>query len=292
MKAEIAQFKANHLRLSQHKRLSTGQALEPPKWTAWPQDVNSDETFRKLVSEAYKLWREQWGADVGFLLKTGRSATRADSFGRLVNQLRTAHQHATDDTAIQALEQWLRHVCGSHAPATPQDWTKCGSELMNLLTSAVDELADVAAWVTRNPSASTNWHQRAGESVHATVVLVADDLGLRFTDRGIGYHKRQVDSRWRNKHIRPGQDPSSVLMSLVEQQLISRVDDLPCSYQEVLEELNLFGSPSALSALQLAHAIATISRTQGEDFIKLVVTTWTALQPPPPLPRSRARYRG
>jgi len=159
---------------------------------------------------------------------------------------------------------------------------------MSLLSSAVDELADVAAWVTRDTRARTDWQRRAAESVHAIVGLVAADLGLRFTDRDFDYHKRQVDGRWRNQFVRPGQDPRSVLMSLVEQQLISRVDVLPCNYQEVLEELNVVGSASAVPALQLAHAIATISRTRGEDFVKLVVTTWTSLQPPPSSSTSRA----
>jgi len=285
MQAEIAQFEANQLRLSEHKRLSTGQTLEPSDRMAWPEAVDSDETFRKLVSEAYKLWREQWGEDVGFLLNRGRPATRARSFDQLLNQLRTAHQHATDDTAIQALKQWLRQVCGGHAPATPQDWTKCGNELMSLLSGAVDELADVAAWVKRNTSARMDWHRRAAESVRAIVGLVAADLGLQHNDRTFDYHKRQVDGRWRKKIVKPGQDPRSVLMSLVEQQLISRVGNLPCSYQDVLEELNVVGSSSAVPALQLAHAIATISRTQGEDFMKLIVTTWTALQPPGRTPR-------
>ncbi len=288
MTGEIAQFEASYRRLSQHKLLSTGQILEPPNWTAWPQGVNSDETFRKLVSEVYKLWREQWGVDVGYLLKTRCPATCAHSFDRLLNQLRTAHQHATNDTAIQALG-WLRQVCDGRAPATPQDWTKCGNELTSLLSSAVDELADRAAEVTRNKSARMDWHRRAAESVYATVGMVAADLGLQFSDRDFNYHKRQVDGRWRNKFVGPGQDPHSVLMSLVEQQLTSRVGDLPCSYQEVLDELNVVGSSSAVPALQLAHAIATISRTRGEDFMKLVVTTWTALQPPPPPSRSRAR---
>lgn len=107
MQAEIAQFEASQLRLSTHKQLSTGQRLEPPDRMAWPQAVDSDETFRKLVSETYKLRREQWGEDIGFLQNKGRPVTRARSFGRLRNQLRTAHQHAIDDTAIQALEQCL-----------------------------------------------------------------------------------------------------------------------------------------------------------------------------------------
>lgn len=134
-----------------------------------------------------------------------------------------------------------------------------------------------------------DWHRRAAESVAAIVGLVAADLGLQYNDQTFHYHKRQVDGRWRNKIVRPGQTPRFVLMSLVEQQLISRVGDLPCSYQDVLEELNVVGSSSAVPGLQLAHAIATISRTQDEDFMKLVVTTWTALQPPPPPSRLRAR---
>ena len=121
--------------------------------------------------------------------------------------------------------------------------------------------------------------------MRAIVGLVAADLGLQHNDRTFDYHKRQVDGRWRKKIVKPGQDPRSVLMSLVEQQLISRVGNLPCSYQDVLEELNVVGSSSAVPALQLAHAIATISRTQGEDFMKLIVTTWTALQPPGRTPR-------
>jgi len=120
VKAEIEQFKANYLRFSQHKKLGTGQALEPPHWPAWPQGVNSDETFRKLVSEAYKLWREQWGTDIGFLLKKGRQSRQAYNFGRLLNELRTAHQHASKQSRppSSGLDKF--------AVATPQPHHKTG----------------------------------------------------------------------------------------------------------------------------------------------------------------------
>lgn len=272
-------LEANWRRLSQFKRLSTSQDFDEPDWAIIGAPVHSDQDFRRLVSELYMVWRERWGSDVTFLTSKGRSVTRVRSFGILVNTFRTAHQHSTNTAAVGDLEKWLRNACKGDLPIHSSDWETCRRELAALFNVALADLADAAALVYRSPALRADWNSRAAQSVDAILDLVIADLGLSFRERDHQYHRRQIEGRWRTRSPRPGEDQRLALTAMVEQQLIARVEDLPCEYLEVLDKLEVIGSPAAVPALQLAHAISTISRRRGSDFLECVAATWNALQP-------------
>ena len=104
-------------------------------------------------------------------------------------------------------------------------------------------------------------------------------LSLRLSQRQRQKYVLQVANRWKNYRLRPGQDAADVLASFAEQALIARVDPLPCSYQDILEELGMLGSPDAVSALHLAHAVAEITSASGDAYLKRLKETWAFLRP-------------
>jgi hypothetical protein len=277
---EIARFEVEHERLSLHKRGCTGEPLEPLPQTALPASVDSNAAFQALVTQVWVHWHEKWGGDVGFLLGTaGQAAPRARSFGQTLKRIRTAHQHATDEHAVRARDEWLHQACGTQRPSGPDDWATCARELIVHLIDAVTELADVAMTVQQREDKRRAWQQRTAESVRAAVVRVATDLGLQLSEGTIDYHKRQVEGRWRGYRVPQGRDARSELDSLAERSLMAQSPRLPCDHLEILHELEVIGSPSAFAGIQLAHAVAAISRTRGDAFLKLVVATWNSVQP-------------
>lgn len=277
---EIEQLQATIDDLSLNKRICTGQPFDTLDTTNLPRVVDSEEGFRALVSEFYKLWHEKWRIDVGFLLTSGKSAAgQAKHFGWVLKQIRTAHQHSTDRGAVRALMDWQYQTCGKYVLSAPEEWAKCASELIVQLRGAVSDLTTIADGLRHHESDRLAWQTRVNESVGSAVIRVATDLGLRLTPRNIDYHKRQVEGRWQMHKVPAGTDARLALDSLVERQLLSLADELPCSYLDILQELNVVGSRRALAAIQLAHAVAAISRTRGEAFLKLVATTWSTLQP-------------
>ncbi len=123
------------------------------------------------------------------------------------------------------------------------------------------------------------WQAKVSETPEAAVTRVADDLGLRLSQWQRQNHARQVAGWWKNYRLRPGEDATDVLASLAEEALVSRVEPLPCSYQDVLAELGMLGSPDAVSALHLAHAVAEITSASGEAYLKRLKEEWAFLRP-------------
>ncbi|MEV4049674.1 hypothetical protein AB0J55_00670 [Amycolatopsis sp. NPDC049688] len=283
MRDEITRFEAEQERLSLHKLLCTGEPLSALPREVLSEAVHSLAAFKALVSQLYVLWKEEWGRDVGFLMGIARQATpRAQSFGQTLTRIRTAHQHSPAKQDVLALASWYSSACGTQSPSGPDEWTTCAKELIVELTDAVSELADAAMTVQQRDRDRRAWQERVAESVRSAVVRVATDLGLRLSESQIDYHKRQVDGRWRNWQVPSGRDARSELDSLVERSLMAQSPRLPCDHLEVLRELEVIGSPSAFAGIQLAHAVATVSRTRGAAFLKLVVATWSSVQPTGP----------
>jgi hypothetical protein len=285
---EIARFEAEHERLSQHKRLCTGEPLEPLPRAVLPNTVDSLAAFKELVSQVYMHWHEKWGGDVGFLLGTARQAApQARSFWTTLKEIRTAHQHSTNEQAVRALNEWHHQACGTRSPRVPDEWATCAKALIVQLIDAVTELADAAMTVQQREDDRRAWQQRTAESVRSAVIRVAADLGLRLSEGQIDYHKRQVEGRWRGYHVSQGRNARSELDSLVERSLMAQSPRLPCDHLEILQELEVIGSLSAFAGIQLAHAVAAISRTRGDAFLKLVAATWASVQPTEPEPANR-----
>jgi hypothetical protein len=108
---------------------------------------------------------------------------------------------------------------------------------------------------------------------------VADDLGMSLSPVQLSYHVREVERRWKRYRPRHSETPARALASLAERSLVSSMDALPCDHQQILDELGVLGTADAIAVLHLAHAVAEISGTSGETYLKLVESIWTALQP-------------
>jgi hypothetical protein len=279
MRSEVQEFKQLCITLSQHRRMCTGEALDTSFIESWPGHVRSSADFGMLVSAAYKLWRENWKLDIGFLLGPRSAGGPGWHFDQLIYQLRTAIQHADNQRAKTQWDDWTRDACEGHPPATESDWGACGRALMVVLNAALALLCRTAAAGKRQETFRRAWLAKVGESVAAIVNSVAEDLGMYLNQGTRGYHVRDVERRWRGYRLRGGEAPAEALASLAEQSLISQIERLPCNYLRILDELRVLGTANAIAALHLAHAVAEISRTSGETYMKLVKSTWITLQP-------------
>jgi len=102
-----------------------------------------------------------------------------------------------------------------------------------------------------------------------------DSYGSAWRRRWDGrrYHTREYLTAGR-----PGENAADVLASFAEEALVSRMEPLPCNYQDVLAELGVLGSPEAVSALHLAHAVAEITSASGDAYLKRLKEAWTLLR--------------
>jgi hypothetical protein len=275
MRSENVEFKRLCITLAQHRQISVGEPLDISFLASWPSGVQSSADFARLVSAAYQMWRENWKLDIGFLLGHRRDGAARD-FDDLINQLRTSQQHADNSAAKTRFALWTRDACGGRDPVTADDWLACGTALMTVLNAGVGVLCQTAAG--QGPSFRSAWQEKVGESPEAAVLRVAADLGLQLSQQQHQYHARQVAGRWRNYHLRSGEVATDVLASFAEQTLVSRVESLPCGYQEVLAELEVLGSRDAVYTLHLAHAVAEITGASGEAYIKRLKEVWTLLR--------------
>jgi hypothetical protein len=272
---EIAEFRELCSILSQHRRMSVGAPLDTAFLGSWPADVQTSADFAGLVSAAYQMWRENWKLDIGFLLSQRRNDAVRD-FDQLIYHLRTSQQHAGNTDAIGRFTLWTREACAGRDPVTPDDWLSCGTALMAALNAGVRVLCQTAA--RGDKSFRSAWHAKVSETPEAAVTRVADDLGLQLLPWHRQNHARQVAGRWKNYRLRPDESASDALASLAEDALVSRVEPLPCSYQDVLAELGMLGSPDAIYALHLAHAVAEITSASGEVYFKRLKEAWSLLR--------------
>jgi hypothetical protein len=278
MRNELERFKRSCLILSQHRRLCTGEELHIPASDAWPAHVRSEGDLDHLVSAAYKLWREKWKLDIGFLLSDRRTARAAWDFDDLIYNLRTARQHTDNAGASARWGAWTRDSSGGHAPVSQDDWAACGKALMASLNNAIEALYKLAAAGRSKEAFRRGWQAKVSESVAAIVARVAADLDLHLHPKRRDYYVREVERLWNRYQLRAGEVAADVLASFAERTLVSEVGTLPCDYQLILDELNVLATPDAVAVLRLAHSVAEVSGTRGEAFLKLVSSTWVALR--------------
>lgn len=274
MHAGTTEFRGLCGTLSQRRRISVGEPLDTSFLASWPTDVQTSAEFDGLVSVAYQMWRESWKLDIGFLLGYRRDGAARD-FDLLIYQLRTAKQHLDNSEALARFSEWTRDACAGHDPTTAEDWLSCGTALMTTLNAGVRVLCQTAA--RGDNSFRSAWHAKVSETPEAAITRVADDLGLRLSQWQRQNHARQVAGRSKNYRLRPGENAGDVLASLAEEALVSRVDPLPRSYEDVLAELGVLGSPEAISALHLAHAVAEITNATGDAYLKRLKEAWALL---------------
>lgn len=279
MDGEVQEFERLCQVLSEERRICTGNPLDLTHIDSWPRPMRTEAEFVALVTAAYKLWRETWKLDVGFLFSQRRTDGAARDFDALIYQLRTAQQHADNSEATTRWQRWTRDAAGGQAPTTDIEWRACGRALMAALNTAIDCLHKIAADGRCHASFRHAWQAKVAESVEAVVTRVAADLGMELNPGQRGHHVRDVERRWGRYRLRHNETATDALASFAERSLVSGMEPLPCDYQRILEELHVLGSGDAVAVLHLAHAIAEISNTTGETYVKLVESTWAALRP-------------
>jgi hypothetical protein len=277
MQNDIDDFKNRCLVLSVHRSTCVGEALNLDFLESWPADVRSGADFTLLVSAAYQMWREGWKLDIGFLLG-GLRDTAAHDCDQLIYALRTWAQHTDNRSAEEISQRWLRLACEGRDPAGADDWHRCGAQLMKALNAGMEMLNQTAANVRCDPARVADWQAKVGESPEAAITKVAADLGLRLNPRQRQEHARRIASQWKYYTLRPGEVAGNALAILAERVLVARIEALPCDYLDVLDELRVLGSGDAIPALHLAHAVAEITGTAGEEFLKRLTTTWVSLR--------------
>ncbi|MFM9550820.1 hypothetical protein ACKI19_00695 [Streptomyces caniscabiei] len=278
MNSELDEFEKRCRILSQHKSLCTGESLVVPPRTQWPDAVRDEASFSAVVSGVYKLWRENWKLDVGFLLRARGDSTVAREFDQLIYELRTADQHTDNAAATARRAEWTKSACGGHTPASSDDWAACGRALVVGLNAAVASLTSLAAANRTQPTFQHAWQAKYSESVQSVVTQVAADLNLNLPRASRQHHEGQVERRWSKYTLRPGETAAQVIASFAESSLVSSLGRLPCDYVEILEELQVLGTKDAVAALRLAHSVAEISLAKGDAYLKLVTSTWTTLR--------------
>jgi hypothetical protein len=278
MHDEIAEFRRLCTVLAQHRRISVGEPLDTSFLDSWPAEAEDRADFAALVSAAYQLWREDWKPDISFLLGylTGGAA---HDFDQLIYQLRTALQHRDNAGAVARFAAWTRAASGGRDPQTGDDWLGCAAALMTALNEALAQLCQTAAR-GREPAFRSAWQAKVSESPESAVVRVADDLGLWLNPGQRGYHTRQVAREYDRRRLRPGDSATAVLDSYAEQSLVSRMSPLPLSYLDILTELGMLGTPDAVAVLHLAHAVAELTGTNGDVYLKRLTEVWVLLCPP------------
>ncbi|MGC5036497.1 hypothetical protein ACPXCS_02865 [Streptomyces sp. DT190] len=278
MLSEVLEFRRACRDLSDWRRICAGEALLPPDEQSWPNAVRTEAEFDALVSAAYKLWRESWKLDIGFLLAQRGNDRPARQFDELVYHLRTASQHTDNSDSVARRSVWISEACGGRMPEGVEDWERCGRSLMTEISAAIACLTKLASAGRNNRTFRQAWQAKVSESVPSIVAQVADDLGLRLSERSQAYHVREVDRQWSRYRLRRGETASVVIASLAERSLVGKVDALPCNYDLVLDELRILGTAHAAPALRLAHAVAEISGAKGETYLKQVKTIWASLR--------------
>lgn len=278
MDSELDEFENRCRVLSQHKRLCTGEPLLVPSRSQWPATVQDEASFSLLVSGTYKLWRETWKLDIGFLVRAKGDSTAARQFDQLIYQLRTADQHTDNATATTCRAEWTSNSCGGHSPASQKDWAACGRALMLALNVAVTCLTTLAATNRNEPVFRQAWRAKYAESAQAVVTKVAADLNLNLPAATLQYHERQVERRWSRYRLRSGETAAQVMAAFAECSLVANLGRLPCDHLDILDELQVLGTKDAVAALRLAHSVAEISLAKGDAYVKLVTSTWATLR--------------
>ena len=277
MQGEVTEFRQLCVTLAQHRRISVGDALDTSFLSSWPADVSTEAEFGELVSRAYQLWRESWRVDVSFLLVETRNGDAAHVFDKLIYDLRTAIHHSDNDAAERRYTDWAADACGGRHPVSGQDWHSVGTALMLAFNAAMAVLCSCAARA-RDAAFRAAWAAKVSESPEEILLRVANDLGMRLGPGQRDYHVREVTRRWSGFTLRPGQMAADVLEDFAEQSLLSRVGRIPCRYQDVLDELLVLGTPRAVGALHLAHAVFEVTGARGDEYFKLLRATWTMLR--------------
>lgn len=280
MDSDYELLEAACYKLSELRRTCMGEPLPLLPRDQWPTRVENAEQFKALVSQVYMQWYESWLLDVNFLAATGREEGRVlRDFTSVIRVLRTADQHSgTTEAVDEQRRTWLTSKSGQAAPATPQDWSVCGSALMAELTSAVEAMTKLASVGRVNRRFRETWRAKCAPSIQSAVSRVAADLGLNLPQKSREYHERNVKSKWSRVKLQPTDDHIAILDSHVERSLLSDLSPLPCKYIAILEKLDIVGTANAGPALRLAHAVADVSPKRGEEFVELVASVWDSIK--------------
>jgi len=245
-------------KLSYARSMATGSPLLVEEPDLSPR-CKTDAEFDSLVTDYYKFLYEELSKDVASLISI-KNMPDVRKANRLLYDLRTAAQHSNNDDVVRRANNWRK---ARYSPQIAAD------SLASTMQAALDELASVAVYVSRNRSKAARWRNDLSVDTSTVFAEVVSNLGLSFTPNNQRRKIRLVQKRVEVE--RPHGDLRTGTADYCVQEILSEHTPLPVTYQEVLDSLGLFGKQEASGALQLAYSVTKITPSlRGDAFLDRV----------------------
>ncbi len=272
---------------------ATGQLLTVPDTDAWPQEVISEDAFRRLVSSAYVWLHEDWALHTSFFRNSAAAAVGQTTHQlRLadgnVTVLRTSHEHRLDPSVprdartLRDAASWMRNGCGSERPTTEAEWRRCADTLLGELERATREFIGIARALEADSDLAAQWDACFAATEIDLVALreeVAGDLGLVVRGGDANYLDRMIDRRWQRAVGRSSIATPERARIVVLQELVAwSTPPLPVALDELLDRLDIEPGRQLLGAVRLVAAISDAAVYEGPDeLLRLVEEVWSRL---------------
>lgn len=244
--------------LSAARQIATGSPLLIDTPDLYPQCMTEAE-FDVLVTAYYRFLYEELSRDVSSL-KTHKEMPSVKKARRLLYILRTAAQHSGNENAVREAHVWRKRECSPQSAAV---------SLASKMREALDELASVATWVSKDQSRAARWRDDLAVDTRTIFAQVVSDLGLHFTPNNQSRMIRLVEKR---VEIHPPRaDLYTGTADYCVQEILSARAPLPVPYSDVLDSFGLFGKPQAMGVLLLAYSVAEVAPSlSGDAFLDRV----------------------
>lgn len=253
------------LDLNRAKRTVTGVGISVTIEVTLSPVCPDQPSFQHLVSEYYKLFREDLSDEVSFL-DPQKKNYHIRTFDHTIYMLRTAAQHTDNLQATKFSEQWNQNH---------NDWQNQAAHLAVELGSALKELTSIAIRVTRDEVKREKWKDAASTDLATIIEAVTCDLGLTLKFGKKQYITRQVGLRLRKDGVTTNY--KSTAQDYLVQEILSQQRCLPVPYHQVLDRLGLLGTQRAQTALPLAYTVAAVTpHLKGDAFLDRVEKMWQA----------------
>lgn len=248
--------------ISGNKLVCTGVPLVVQALPDLASKVSSREDFDSLVSEMYKLFREDLAGDIAFL-RSVENDRAVIEFDKAIYLLRTAKQH-NDNSEAQAF--YGRWTDGGTS------WQVSMDALVIKFTGALVQLARISSRVRRDRDLAQVWKNRANVQTELVFQAVCDDLKLTFPSRLQQALVANVNRR--AKRLPQGSDYESSVKNICAQEAVAQMYSLPVPYYQLLDRLGVLGTRSAVATLLLAYSLSMSTNLAGEEFISHVEKVW------------------
>jgi len=236
------------------------------------QSPINEDAFNTYVVSASVVLREELSDDLNFF----KSLNLYSPSGvmRVIRDLRTAHAHSDDESAISFYRSWV---------GQPPNWETSTAALTDQINNFLETLTKIARKVYESDGGVEAWSESASISVPVIFDAVCADLNFGiFPDIVRSAKIRDIDARYKRLNANTA-EKKSIITDYCVQELLSESPVLPVPYEELLDRENLIGKPAAPQLLDLAYTIArNHPALSGEQFINKVIGSWRQIKPPSP----------